>query len=174
MHWRVASLRAIEFKNRLGFNYPDLILNKEQAVILKILKSFSGIKMIEQYSVLSKYKIDLYLPDYRLPIEIDGNGQKNQGTRKKKETTLQITKELHCKFIRNNPDSKGFDMDPKISTIFNHINEVNKKLFQKETKESLIEKISNILLGLEFESNNSIKTKCLKCIVKHILPTLQK
>ena len=70
MHCREASLKSFEFKNRFGINHHGLILTKEQSVIIKIFKSFPGIKMIEQDSVL-KYRIDLYLLDYKLAIEID-------------------------------------------------------------------------------------------------------
>ena len=40
------------------------------------------------------------------------------------------------------------------------------------TKKTLIDEFSEKLLGLEFNSNSSIKTKCLKYVVKKILPTL--
>ena len=43
---------------------------------------------------------------------------------------------------------------------------------KKSTKKSLIDELSNKLLRLEFNSNNSIKTKSLKYVVKKILPTI--
>ena len=43
------------------------------------------------------------------------------------------------------------------------------KSTKKLAKKSLIEELSNKLLRLEFKSNNSIKTKCLKYVVKKIL-----
>ena len=39
-------------------------------------------------------------------------------------------------------------------------------------KKSLLEKISDRLLSLEFKSDNSIKRKCLKWVVKKVLPEL--
>ena len=42
---------------------------------------------------------------------------------------------------------------------------------KNSTKKTLIDELSGKLLRLKFESNNSIKTKCLK-IVEKILPTL--
>ena len=51
------------------------------------------------------------------------------------------------------------------------------KILKKEKKEwtkekySLKEKISKRLLGVKFEKHNSIKTMCLKWIVKKILLT---
>ena len=59
--------------------------------------------------------------------------------------------------------------------IFKAINDIHrhiKKLTKKSTKKSLIDELSNKLLRLEFKSNNSIKTICLKYVVKKILPTL--
>ena len=44
---------------------------------------------------------------------------------------------------------------------------------KQSTKKSLIDNLSKRLLGLEFKSNHSIKSKCLKWIVKNILPTIQ-
>ena len=48
----------------------------------------------------------------------------------------------------------------------------NEKL--KKDRESLIDKISKRLLELEFEKHNSIKSKCLKWIVKKVLPDYKK
>ena len=62
--------KAVEFKTKLGFNPINLIMSKEEAVTTIIMKSFVGVKMIEQCPVLSK-KIDLYIPDHKLATEID-------------------------------------------------------------------------------------------------------
>ena len=48
-----------------------------------------------------------------------------------------------------------------INEIFRHI--------KQSTKKSLINKISMRLLGLEFKSDNKIKSKAMKYIVKKIL-----
>ena len=68
---------------------------------------------------------------------------------------------------------------PKDISIFRKINEMhiknqksNKKLSKESTKISLIEKTSKRLLELEFRENNSIKTKCVKCIVEKIAPKI--
>ena len=66
--------------------------------------------------------------------------------------------------IRINPDEKNFN-------IFKEINKINRHI-EKRTKKSLIDDLSKRLLGLKFKSNHSIKSKCLKWIVKNILPTL--
>ena len=45
---------------------------------------------------------------------------------------------------------------------------------EKSTKMSLIDEYSNKLLRLEFKSNNFLKAKCLKYVVKHVFPTIWK
>ena len=69
---------------------------------------------------------------------------------------------LGCKFIRIDPDQEEFDIFKTINEIFRHI--------KQSTKKTLINKISTRLLGLEFKSDNIIKSKAMKFIVKKILP----
>ena len=54
--------------------------------------------------------------------------------------------------------------------IHRQIKKSNKKLIKEQTKKSLMGKIARRLLELDFESNNSIKTKCLRYIVKKYFP----
>ena len=56
----------------------------------------------------------------------------------------------------------------RIKYLGSNIKESNKEL----TKKFLIDELLNKLLKLEFEKNNSIKTKCLKHVVEKIFPTL--
>ena len=65
-------------------------------------------------------------------------------------------------FIRINPHEKNFNIFKEINKIHRHI--------KKLTKKSLIDDLSKRLLELEFNSNHSIKSKCLKWIVKKVLP----
>ena len=67
---------------------------------------------------------------------------------------------------RTNPDAADFDMNRLINQIYTYI--------IKSTKKSLIDYLSKRLSGLEFKSNHSIKLKCLKWIVKNILPNCKK
>ena len=79
-----------------------------------------------------------------------------------------LENELNCVFIRINPDEKDFNIFKEINKIHRHIIESTKK----QTKKSLIDDLSKRLLELEFKSNHSIKSKCLKWIVKKLFPTL--
>ena len=62
--------------------------------------------------------------------------------------------------IRTSPDAADFDMDRLIKQTYTHI--------VKSTKRSLTDDFSKRLLELEFKSTHSIKSKCLKWIVKNI------
>ena len=65
-------------------------------------------------------------------------------------------------FIRIDSDKEEGDTFRAINEMFRHINQLAKK--------TLIKKISSGLLGLEFKSNNKIKSKAMKLIVKKTLP----
>ena len=75
--------------------------------------------------------------------------------------------------IRTNPDDADFDMNKLINEIHMQIIKSTKKT-KVSTKKSLIDDLSKRLLKLEFKSNHSIKSKCLKWIVKNILPNYKK
>ena len=66
--------------------------------------------------------------------------------------------------IRTNPDAADFNMNRLINQIYTHIIESTKKQTKVSTKK----------LELEFKSNHSIKSKCLKWVVKNILPNYKK
>ena len=83
-----------------------------------------------------------------------------------------LEKELYCEFVRINPAKENFDIFIEIGRIQNFFVKANKKLIDESTKKSLIDEISNKLLGFEFKSNNSIKAKCLKYVFKKILSKL--
>ena len=68
--------------------------------------------------------------------------------------------------IRNNPDAADFNINRLINQIYMHIIKSTKNQTEKSTKKSLIDDLSKRLLELEFKSNHSIKSKCLKWIVK--------
>ena len=117
--------------------------------------------MQTQYSALG-YRIDLYFHKYRLAIEVDKLGYANRNLSDEINRQKALERELNCVFIRINPDKKDFNIFREINKIHRHINKI--------TKKSLIDDISKRLLKLEFKLDHSIKSKCLKWIVKKILP----
>ena len=65
-------------------------------------------------------------------------------------------------FFRINSDEQNFNNFKEINKILRHIN--------ISAKKSLVDGLSKKMLELELKSNHSIKSKCLKWIVKIILP----
>ena len=154
---------SCNLKRNPGFALHDVINTKEQTIINSIKDTFEGENIQTQYSVLG-YRIDLYFHKYKLAIEVDELGHTNRNINNEIERQKALEKELNCVFIRINPDEKDFNIFKEINKIHRHI--------KKSSKNSLIDKISKRLLELEFKSNHSIKSKCLRRVVKKILPTL--
>ena len=122
---------------------------------------------------------------YKLGIEIDENNHEGRNPNYEKSRQL-ITKKVDKKLrrkqieshgittIRTNPDAADFDMNRLINQIYKHIIESTKNQTKVSTKKSLIDDLSKRLLELEFKSNHSIQSKCLKWVVKNILPNYKK
>ena len=161
MHCRVATPKSTEFRSKLRFNQYDITLTKKQSVLKSVMDTFEGENMQTQYSVIG-YRIDLYFHDHKLAVEVDEKGHENRKIDHEIKRQRALQKELLCEFIRINLEEKDFN-------IFKTINEIHrqiKKITKKSTKKSLIDELSNKLLRLEFKSSNSIKTSCLKHVVK--------
>ena len=152
---------AVEFRSRLCFKNQDPITTQEQSVLTKISKAFSAEEIIFQYSILG-FKIDAYFLKYKLAVEVDERGHQDIDLECEIERQKALGKELDCKFIRINPSKESLSFFDEISRIHNYI--INSR------EKSLLKIISTRLLGLEFKSDNSVKTKCLKWIVKKIIP----
>ena len=79
---------------------------------------------------------------------------------------------LGCEYIRINPAKENFNIFIGTSKIQNDIVKSTENLTEESTKEALIDQLSNKLLRLGFKSNNSIKRRGLKYVVKKMLPHL--
>ena len=147
---------SCNIKRNLGSTLHDVINTKEQTTN-STKDAFEEKDMQTQYTVIG-YRIDLYFHEYKLAIEVDelGHNDRNIDYEIQRQKTLE--RELNCVFIRINPDEKDFNIFKEINKIRRHI--------KKSSKKSLIGKISKRLLELEFKSNHSIKSKCLKWVVK--------
>ena len=154
---------SCNLQTNLGFKLHDVINTKEQTIINSIKHAFEGEDMQTQYRVLG-YGIDLYFHEHKLAIEVDELRHADRNLSDEIQRQKVLEKELECVFIGNNPDEENFN-------IFKEINKTRRQV-KKLTKKSLIDDVSKRLLKLEFKSNHSIKSKCLKWIVKKILPTI--
>ena len=72
---------------------------------------------ISKKKALNNFRIDLYLPDQKLAIEIDEFNHKDRDAHYEKERKRIIIECLNCKIMRIDPDSKDF----KLSTCLGQI-----------------------------------------------------
>ena len=98
--------------------------------------------------------------------EIDEKGQSDRNIDNEIKKQKATEQQLGSKFIRIDPDRKNSDIFKTINEIFRHIKQLSNQL----TKKTLIDKISMRFLRLEFNSDNAIKSKATKYIVKKTLP----
>ena len=73
-----------------------------------------------QKSVLS-YRVDLYLPQQKIAVEIDELGHAGRDPDYEAEREKRITEHLQCKFIRFNPDEANFKMSQCIAKLTHRI-----------------------------------------------------
>ena len=112
MHCRTPE--SCKFKRNFGFNC------NEQTVLESIKNEFEGKNMQTQYSALG-YKIDLYLQEYKLAIEVDELGHNNRDFYYEVQRQKAIEKELVFVFFRINPDKEDFN-------FFKAINEIHRDI----------------------------------------------
>ena len=74
------------------------------------------------------------------------------------EVLNRIEQQFGFKFIRTDRNKKSFDIFRGISEIFRRV--------KQSTKKTLINKISTRFLGSKFKSDNIIKPKAMKFIVR--------
>ena len=138
---------SYKLKKKLGFEVHDVINTKEQTVICAIKDAFDGENMQTQYSVLS-YRIDLYFHKYKLAVEVDELGHADRNINYEIERQRALERKLNLVFIRINPDEPDFNIFTEINKVHRHINQLTKQQFEQQTKESVIDNISNELLKL--------------------------
>ena len=138
-------------------------MTQEQPVLKKIRQTFSTEEISFQHFVLG-YRIYAYFLKYKLAVEVDERGHNDRDLESEIERQKPLEKELDCKFIRISPSRENFN-------IFNEINIIHDYTVESREKK-ILKKISDRVLSLEFKSDSSIKRKCLKWIVKKILPEM--
>ena len=107
-------------------------------------------------------------------MKIDENSHRNRNINHKIKRQKAIEQELSQKFIRIDPDKDDLDIFKAINEIFRYIKQSSNKWTKQSTKKILIDKISMRLLRLGFKSDNVIKSKTIKYILKKILPDYAK
>ena len=73
MQSRLSDPKAIKLRADLGFNQINLILKKEQSVVIPLLKAFSVETIKLQHKVLEneRVKTDMYFFEHKFTVEIN-------------------------------------------------------------------------------------------------------
>lgn len=95
-------------------------LSKEQETIGQIVRALSFTECVHQYQI-GDYRIDLYLPCYKIAIECDEFDHRDRDPEYELARENFIRNALGCTFIRYNVDCKHFDVFKVISRIFEAI-----------------------------------------------------
>ena len=128
------------------------------------------------------FRIDVYFTEYFLAVEIDEQNHEGRELIFEKKRQEVLEKKLGCKFIRINTSDaeRGYDTDyevSKIQTFISKFKDRQLKKIRKRTKQKNKRKRKQNKQTrrrnkkLETLINNS---KCLKWIVKNILPNYTK
>ena len=121
MQTRLSKPEIIKFRSDLGFNQINLILKKEQSVIIPSLKAFFAEKIKLQHRALEneRVKTDMSFSEHELVAKIDEKGLIDRNQNKENERQIKIEKRLNCKLHGINPDTENADIFVETSKIQN-------------------------------------------------------
>ena len=108
-------------------------MTQEQSVLTKLEIYFKTEEKIFQHYVLV-YRIDMYIPEYKLAIELDELGHCTRDLKSKIERQERIEEELGCTFIRIDPSRENFDVVDEFSRIKDYLLKSTNKATNKTNK----------------------------------------
>ena len=146
---------------------------------VKTKKTFPSVETIEDFNVKKlDSMINFSFKKYGCGVEIDVLSHPDRDPVKEKTRQKKLEEYLGCDPIRSNPDEKDFSAFDLIGKAFKFTDEFKEREIKKIEKRKwgikkrkwTIKKGKKFfkghdlkrLLELEFKSNNSIKSKCLK------------
>ncbi len=111
--------RNTAMKNCKNYCSP-VIMSIESATIGFISEILEDITKVEIQYKVGKYKIDCYIPEFKLAIECDERHHKYNSS-KDLERQKFIENTLSCEFIRYRPEESDFKLSKVIQKILKHI-----------------------------------------------------
>ena len=94
MQNRLSNLKKIKFRADLGFNQINLILKKEQSVVIPLLKAFSAEKIELCHKILKNERVrtDMYFSERKFVAEINEKGHIDRNQNEENERQIKIEK----------------------------------------------------------------------------------
>ena len=98
MQSRLSGPKTIKFRADLGFNQINLILKKDQSVVIPLIKAFFAEKIKLQHEALKKGRLrtDMYFSEHKFAIEIGEkeHTDRNQDQENKRQTKIEKHSDL--------------------------------------------------------------------------------
>ena len=127
-----AGLRALVIKSQLptasdvatqlGISVETRYVRKETEIVGFVQDVLTQMMVpFEFQKNVNNFRIDFYLPDQKLAIEIDEHSHADRDPSYEKEREMYIKAQLGCKFLRINMDSDGFKLSTCIGRIMKEI-----------------------------------------------------
>ena len=104
---RKSTKRFLEFKKTLGLD-PDVVTCDEQDVIKILNDKFEGETIITQHSIKNK-RLDAYMPEYKIGIEIDEYNQEYRNFNYE-ESRTKVIENHEVTLIKTNQDDPNFNI----------------------------------------------------------------
>jgi len=118
---RSRSMKADFVAEKLGINvHSNRYTPKETEAMIFLQKALLGVETKPQFSC-GPYRIDLYLPEYKIAIECDEVGHCGSRLSMDEKREKFIMNELGCTFLRFRPDDKDFDLAEVVGQCFKWI-----------------------------------------------------
>ena len=113
---------AMQLAEDLDFANDTKYVHKEQEIVKHLCDFLSELHVVtESQKLVGRYRIDLYLPDYRLAFEVDENGHKDRDAQYERCREEFIRRTLGCDFLRVNPDASDFNIFKVCAQLSNKI-----------------------------------------------------
>ena len=113
---------SIEIARQFGIDVETKYLRKEIEIVSFVQQFLTSLHIpFEFQKAVGSYKIDLYLPDQRLAVEIDEFGHIRRCPIYEQQREQYITKALNCVFLRINPDDNKFNIATCLADITRYI-----------------------------------------------------
>ena len=94
----------------------------EIEILEQITSVFKTETIVHQYTI-ARYRIDMYLPEYKLAIEVDEDHRSVENDNERQKIIIDM---LGCTFIRIKPYEKNFNIFTVLGEIYKQISSRNK------------------------------------------------
>ena len=113
---------ASDIAAQLGISVETRYVRKETEIVGFVQDVLTQMMVpFEFQKNVNNFRIDLYLPEQKLAIEIDEHNHADRDPSYEREREIYIKAQLGCKFLRINPDSEGFKLSTCIGRIMKEI-----------------------------------------------------